>query len=870
MGRSDVVAQVLATLASAARHRAYRVLLRAPLGGGRSRLLDELADAIVTRGGNIRRIHASAAVQSIPFGAVAHMLPVGARETDDPVTIIGALRDILAPVGVSTPIAVIDDLPWLDVATAGVIASLATSNEVLLVGSARTGEPLPPPLVEVFLGGRSLVIDLPAMTDADIANLLQVVLGGPVDGAVVVSLRERSDGNPLFVRELVRGALEEGSLHEVGGMWRLRGELPRSSRLRDVVESRLEVITPEERRAMELLAACDSVEIDELEDLVGLEPLSELEARGLITTVQRHGRLTAALSHPLHAEAIRVGLPAVRTRMLMRQQVIWLEEHPESRNGDPLQRAIWRLDAGLPTDIDQLLQGAQLAAALQDSRSVLRLARPALEAKPAAATAGMVADALFQTGQWAEAYVVLDLATSLQPSPALRVDLGTTRSTIQLWGLGDEAGALAVLDGLRADPEMTSSELLRLSAEYASVLVYAGRPAEARAELETATSSGEVRTQLGAAVSLSNSLAMAGRTSAALAVIDDALAKRAGHSLLGIADVDTHYVAKAFALLEAGDLQAALDVAVDGYERAVTNTRPLSQYWFSLLVARVHLLRGEALTSLRDFVSARALGVDAGLSGPTRTALVGVVIAHALLGDSVAAARALAELNDLPAFGFMAPELGLAEAWCAVANGDTGTARRVLLTRGAEAVETGHLTSAVWLLHDAARLGAATEVLELITDLAQATDSALAVARSAHVAALVADDLPAMIASAEQFESLGMHLIAAEALVTAGGLARVAGDDRLVRSLGSRAAHHIALCEGATTPALIAHVRFVEPLTEREREVAFLAANGMKSREIAEQLFVSLRTVSNHLQHVYDKLGVRGRDELRSALSPGE
>jgi DNA-binding CsgD family transcriptional regulator len=58
----------------------------------------------------------------------------------------------------------------------------------------------------------------------------------------------------------------------------------------------------------------------------------------------------------------------------------------------------------------------------------------------------------------------------------------------------------------------------------------------------------------------------------------------------------------------------------------------------------------------------------------------------------------------------------------------------------------------------------------------------------------------------------------------------------------------------------------VEPLTEREREIAFLAANGLTGRQIAEQLFLSPRTVNNHLQHVYDKLGTRGRAELRSAL----
>lgn len=858
------------TVTSGTRARAQRALVRAPLGGGKSRCLDEIADAVVARGRTIRRIQGSAAVESIPFGAVAHMLPAGARESDDPVSLIGALRDVLAPDGSWKPVLVIDDLPLLDLTTAGVVASLATSEEILLVASARSGEALPAPLVEVFLGERSLVVDLPEMSDDDIASLLQRVLGAPVDGAVVVSLRERSDGNPLFIRELVRGALDEDALHEVNGVWRLHGELPRSTRLREVVESRLEIIGPEERRAMELLAACDSVDIDELEGLVGLEALAQLEARGLLTTVQRGGRLIASLAHPLHAEAIRVGLPAVRLRLLMRQHVAWLDEHPQSVHGDALQRAIWRLDAGLPTDIEQLLHGAELAAALLDSRSVLRLALPAFEMQPNAATGALVADAQFQTGDWADAYAILDRAGRLDPTPSVRIDLALTRSTIQLWGLGDCAGAQQVLEDLLGDPEMSADDLIRIRAGLASVLVNAGRPAQAREILKPVTDSSEMRARLGAAVAVSNSLAMAGLCTAALDAIDEALTQRPGHNLVAIADVDTHMVSRAFAHLEAGRLTEAMQIATDGYELGVTNARPLTQYWFTLLVARVHLLRGEVASALRRFLSARALGVDAGLSGPTRTALVGAIVSHSLLGDAPAAAALLVELDALPDFGFMAPERGLADGWCSVARGDLANARSVLQAYAAAAEETGHVTSAVWLLHDAARLGCAAEVVERITALAAGTDSQLAAVRAAHTRALVSGDLVEMIEAADAFAALGTNLLAAEALVTASTLARDVDDVRLLRSLSVRAAHHLELCEGATTPGLIGDGGFVEPLTDREREIAFLAANGMKSREIAEQLYVSLRTVSNHLQHVYDKLGVRSREELRAALAPGE
>jgi DNA-binding NarL/FixJ family response regulator len=55
-------------------------------------------------------------------------------------------------------------------------------------------------------------------------------------------------------------------------------------------------------------------------------------------------------------------------------------------------------------------------------------------------------------------------------------------------------------------------------------------------------------------------------------------------------------------------------------------------------------------------------------------------------------------------------------------------------------------------------------------------------------------------------------------------------------------------------------------LSRREREVATLAARGLSSRDIAARLFLSTRTVDNHLQRAYQKLGVDSRTALRDVL----
>uniref|UniRef100_UPI0013B3A576 helix-turn-helix domain-containing protein n=1 Tax=Nonomuraea lactucae TaxID=2249762 RepID=UPI0013B3A576 len=55
-------------------------------------------------------------------------------------------------------------------------------------------------------------------------------------------------------------------------------------------------------------------------------------------------------------------------------------------------------------------------------------------------------------------------------------------------------------------------------------------------------------------------------------------------------------------------------------------------------------------------------------------------------------------------------------------------------------------------------------------------------------------------------------------------------------------------------------------LTDREREIAELAAGGKRSREIADQLFLSPRTVEAHLGRVYRKLEVSSRAALAAVL----
>ncbi len=55
-------------------------------------------------------------------------------------------------------------------------------------------------------------------------------------------------------------------------------------------------------------------------------------------------------------------------------------------------------------------------------------------------------------------------------------------------------------------------------------------------------------------------------------------------------------------------------------------------------------------------------------------------------------------------------------------------------------------------------------------------------------------------------------------------------------------------------------------LTKREKEVANLAARGLSDAEIAHELSIAEKTVGNHLAHIYDKLQIHSRREIKYVM----
>jgi len=210
----------------------------------------------------------------------------------------------------------------------------------------------------------------------------------------------------------------------------------------------------------------------------------------------------------------------------------------------------------------------------------------------------------------------------------------------------------------------------------------------------------------------------------------------------------------------------------------------------------------------------------------------------------------------------------VARAWLHAAHGEMSTARDLVLEVADRARGAGVWTIEMLVRLDAARLGAAHAVAERLAELTARVEGPYAATAASFASAAAAQDGAGLDDAASRFSAMGARLLGAEAAASAAGAHARAGRRRDEAASLATAQRLVAACEGAATPLLaeLGDTPLVARLTDREREVIGLAARGRTSREIADTLTISIRTVDSHLNHAYTKLGITNRRDLVHAL----
>jgi DNA-binding NarL/FixJ family response regulator len=862
----------LASIAAALDHSAVGgVVVAGPPGVGKTYLAREALDRARRRGATIEWAVATEAAAGIPFGPVAHLLPRGG-DASTRLDLLRRAADGLAERSQGGAIVLgVDDAHLLDGPSAALVHHLVLTSTVSVLLTLRTDASTTDAVTALWKDGLVEWLEVRPFSQPELELLVRTVVGGQVHGSTLRQLWELCRGNALFLRELVDGALLDGTLAQTGEVWRMRGPFGASTRLTEVIQARLGRLRDDARAVAEVIALGEPLEAALLESVVAASALEAADRAGLVEAMPDPRRLQLRLAHPLYSELLRVTVPPMRRRGAHRRLAEALQRLGGRRRNDVLRLAVWRLESGVPADPDLLLKAARVASGTFFEHSLgERLARAAVDADGGARAERILAEMLFTQGRVGEAEELLADLQRRFPAED-RAKTAMLRANNLFWGLGRAIEAEQVL--------RAAEGALRTSSWWKESLVLRATIAFSRGETRGAlrdvvsvlerTDRGS-RTGLHALALATGAWAFAGRPVHAVAEAERAAT--AGRHTDGPQALagDRLLTALCVAYRMAGRLRDAEALAEARYRIALDRHAEELQAPWALLQGENALARGQveaAAAWLREAASLlRERGWFFGVYSRA-WCLGSLAEANALLGAVDAAEAALAEADAETPERFFIPNRERGRVWLAAARGEISAAQ----TLAARAAETAaglgsHMVEAVGL-HDMVRLGAQASVVERLTALAERVEGPLPGAYARHAAALAERDGPGLDAASTRFEAIGTMLLAAEAAAEASRAHASVGRKASALASSQRASRLLDGSNGRPrTPAigLLRMTDVVPRLTLREREIATMAAQGLSNRAIAERLGLSVRTVDTHLSNLYSKLGVNSRAALRA------
>jgi DNA-binding CsgD family transcriptional regulator len=760
---------------------------------------------------------------------------------------------------------VVDDAQELDEASATLLDHVVGHPAAFVVLTHRPSDKMQAPIVQPWKHEHVLRLQLKPMSDDDVRTLVLTVLGGPVDGGAMQQLVRASGGNMLFLRELVTGGIESGVLARREGLWSVSGSLADSDRLRDLMGRRLRGLTEAEREAVELVALSEPIDLSLLATLVPPRVAEDLERRQILEAGTGPRGFEVRLGHPLYGEVVRAQLSTEQQARLCKVLAEGVEDVAAGRELTPhevLRVALWRLDAG-GCEPELALAAAREAFIGTDFRLAARLARHAWESGGDARAARVLVDSLLDLGRFDEAETLLR-GVSVDSLPARE------RAAI----VARLASALFIFSGRAPDAKQLLRDTLSeiddepgrrlLLGQLADLEVLEGDVAIAIETAQPLLEGPHDGAYAQAARDIGVCLALAGRTGEAIRNAEAGLAARESTDSLEDLSRETAFrAAQVVALREAGRLDEARTIAEAVYSVAIERQNRGAQAWFSCVLGFIVLDQGKLKEAANYYRETAALFGEFGHPG-RRWGLGGIALASGQAGNRRLAASAIAELDALgpSVVRQMDVHVERGRAWAAIAAGDRRSAARALRAAAELGESLGQHASAAAAYYDLIRIGTDAEMAaSRLQDLASRVDGELMEARVEHAQAVVTGDPERAVGARRHFESCAAWLFAAESAVLAENLLHENGRRRDAVAAGLLAERLTQRLEEAHTPGLVPHGDRTR-LSAREHEVATLAAAGLTSKDIAAQLVLSTRTVENHLQRVYEKLGVTGRAEL--------
>jgi len=900
-----------ACLRSLSRGEGGVLIVEGAAGAGKTRLLAEAVSTARTAGVKVYESACDVAADLMPLSPLFEAFVGGAEPLLDAATLrsigtrpdqrfwlVQELQDRLEQEASRAPLAVaIDDLQWADDATLLALRALPrrlAGHRILWLLAARPGSSA---LEAGALGhGQVRSMRLGALDTEAVAELAEDVLGAAPDADVLALTRDVRE-RPFLLLELLASLRDDGHVVVENGRARLvKRELP--SRFRDTIVRRLGLLSEPARDLVQMASVLGRrFSVEQLALVLG-RPAPSLRAAleeaiesGLV--VGQNDVLS--FRHDLLREAVQSAVPAaLRTATQRRAVALMLEE-----NAPAPEVAALLLDVARPGD----------QAAIAVLRAAARELTPT--APPMAATLSYRALELASADDPGYAELLSETVALLFVAGRLGEarDLGGGALTALL---PPAAEARLRLELAQVSVQHSFSEVVR---QCRHGLALADVPAELRlhlrivltlgfllngefdeaaaaceGDLDAARSAGDVVAEVAALTSCSAVCLYRHAYTEAFNYTQEA--ERLVHSA-------RPRPARVWPEVWATWLRAAvgetglLPAIEQGLRVAQREGRAPDVHWWMMLRARALLTEGRLADARAEAEAVSEMVDELGLGGPAINAssfTLAAVAVHAAdqRGRQTARAAARAMMAD------ESVTMRRSGAWIAALLADAEGDPAGALALAAETVDALGTMSPVFstpqdpwdilsLLRIALRAGdpdrAHTILQELERRAARNPEHVRHVQLAAHARGLLDRDERAMRASIECFERLPSPITraavredAADVLLDRG--AREEAIDQLDVALelyrAAGAEHDSARIRRRFRELGMRRARAARPsaqdgwagLTASELAVIRVVADGATNRQAAERLFLSPHTVSTHLRHAFDKLGIRSRVEL--------
>ncbi|MDX2695316.1 ATP-binding protein [Streptomyces ipomoeae] len=924
-GRTTELARLAQEVAQTRTGRAGLVIVRGRSGTGKSALLAEMPGD----GFTVLRVTCQEAYSSTAYAAVRELLRThadpspsangvsAALSADTPLAegypTLRRLERCAALLTAHRPLAlVLDDAHWCDAASLRWLRFLLTRSRhrpLLVLAAVRDGvtHPGSDELAQLTAWHASVVLKVGPLDLAAVADVVRQRLGTP-EPQFVQECAKMSGGNPRQLHRLLDALSNAGVQPRAGETGRVM-ELGQAT-IRASLRARLAMLPEPVQDVSVALAAVGGID----PALVGaVARVSAGRARAALAVLREEGIIAPdgfGFVHETFRQTVIDTVPPREQTQLRERAVAVLNDtaQPVRRVAEQLLRlprlkCAWMADAlGIAADEamhqGEPMEGVQYLRRLladqsdpaERERTWIRLTEALMRLEPAAALPGLLA-------------AVRRAATPVEQA-RLAVRYGD--GAIAAQGMLDAEPVLgAALDALRmATGGRPSVEEAELEGQLRSMLVVIGisrapdsQRGRARVE-ESATALRTARQPAGDTLGerrmlAAQALLTAMESRSAPAAVT--LAQRALAS--GVWDDWTSHQC-GWTLVLADEVELSSQV----FEQALDVSRDQGNDWAHhrhlAMRALALYFRGAIHEGLAE--ARRALEIDERAPWRRSSTLPPSVMAVLLTAagrpeaaDEVLARRGIVERADTPAGELGWPQHLLSLHWgrSRWRQGDRTGALRTFLRTGDQLRASGVVNPVVspWWMNAVKLLiedGRAPEARELIEQVATP-------AANWGTPRALGQVLLARASAADQRKSIGLYLEAADVLAgTPDLVSRIRADYQLGRALlragdptaarkhlrqavdlatrtgahgiAGAAANLLVTAGGRLRKATDGPAGFL--LTKSELQIAELAMRGLSNQHIADELFITLRTVETHLTATYRKLGVRNRRELSQTL----